>query len=334
MDCVEKKSERLPFQIISDGPPELSFSNQPTNGIAYVTIVFDTSGLPQNLLPYISLFSPIVLQIGTRKKDFVELIQDIDINTGGITSNYTSSAIKESSGKVNSFLSFTSKSLRSKIPKLFEILTEIFTELNFDDPKRISELINIIKSNLRSRIIPNGHAFALTRLASYHSRIGQYREITGGISQYQFLESVVQSYQEIPEKTIEILKRIGKTLFNRNCMKIHLTGSNGELKLLQKEVPRFIDNLPEQAGPIVDYAFNLPLTNEAFTVPSNVQYVGKGTNLFDLGYQYKGNYEVLDTIINRDYLWNTVRVQGGGLRLFYKLGYIIWKLWLCIVPRS
>ena len=316
LDCVEKSAEKFPFEIVKEGAPELSFSHQPTNGIAYVTVMFDASGLPQNLLPYIALFSRIVLQVGTQKRDFVELIQEIDINTGGIASSYSATPIKGDSNNVNSFLSFTGKSLKSKLPELFRILTEVFTQLNLNDHNRISELIHIATSNLRSRIIPSGHAFAVTRLSSYHSQIGKFREITGGISQYHFLESVVQEYEQTPEKTIEALKSIGKTLFNRNGMKIHLTGSKEELRIFKEEASRLVAIMPEEPISAVNYTLNSSNPNEAFTIPSNIHYVGKGTNLFDLNYRYNGNYEVLDTILNRDYLWNTVRVQGGAYGCF------------------
>ena len=316
LDCVEKLTEKFPFEIIMDGTPELSFSHQPTNGIAYVTVMLDASGLPQYLLPYVPLFARIVLQVGTRKRGFVELIQEIDIHTGGIASTYSATPIRGDSNKVNSFLSFTCKSLKNKLPKLFGILAEVFTQLSLDDYNRISELIHIAKSNLRSRIIPSGHAFASTRLASYVSCIGQYREITSGISQYHFLESLVQEYEQTPEKTVESLKRIGKTLFNRNCMKIHLTGAGEELQVFKEEASRFVNVMPEQPNSVVSYTLEPAQTNEAFTIPSNIQYVGKGMNLFDLGYQYNGNYEVLDTILTRDYLWNTVRVQGGAYGCF------------------
>ena len=316
LDCVEKSAEEIPLDIISDDSPEILFSKQPTNGIAYISIVFDAAGLPQDLLPYISLFNQIILQVGTKNRDFVDLIQEIDINTGGITSTYSAFPIKENPNKINSFFSFTGKSLKDKLPTLLTILSEIITQVNLEDHKRIGELLHIAKSNLRSRIIPNGHTFASTRLASYHSRIGWYREIAGGISQYHFLESVIAEYEKSPEKTLKAIKTISNTLFHRNTMKIHLTGSGEELKVLKNEIHHILDFLSDTTTPIVDYQFNTINPNEAFMIPSNIHYVGKGANLFDFGYRYNGNYEVLETILSRDYLWNTVRVQGGAYGCF------------------
>ena len=43
-----------------------------------------------------------------------------------------------------------------------------------------------------------------------------------------------------------------------------------------------------------------------------MQYVGKGANLYELGFKYTGRFEVLRAILNTSYLWENVRMQGGA----------------------
>jgi len=43
-----------------------------------------------------------------------------------------------------------------------------------------------------------------------------------------------------------------------------------------------------------------------------VQFVGKGTNLFELGMEYSGKFDVLNAVLRTCFLWDRVRVQGGA----------------------
>ncbi len=52
--------------------------------------------------------------------------------------------------------------------------------------------------------------------------------------------------------------------------------------------------------------------NEAFLTASTVQYVGKGANLYDLGFEYNGRFDALKSILSTSYLWEKVRMQGGA----------------------
>lgn len=45
---------------------------------------------------------------------------------------------------------------------------------------------------------------------------------------------------------------------------------------------------------------------------STVQYVGKGVNLYDLGFEFTGKFDAIKAILRTGYLWDRVRVQGGA----------------------
>jgi Zn-dependent M16 (insulinase) family peptidase len=55
---------------------------------------------------------------------------------------------------------------------------------------------------------------------------------------------------------------------------------------------------------------------EGLTIPAQVNYVGKGANLYDLGYQYDGSADVVMGYLRLAYLWEKVRVQGGAYGAF------------------
>jgi Zn-dependent M16 (insulinase) family peptidase len=52
--------------------------------------------------------------------------------------------------------------------------------------------------------------------------------------------------------------------------------------------------------------------HEGLTIPAQVNYVGKGANLYELGYQSHGSVAVINNYLRTTWLWERVRVQGGA----------------------
>ena len=51
---------------------------------------------------------------------------------------------------------------------------------------------------------------------------------------------------------------------------------------------------------------------EGLAIPAQVNYVGKGANLYDLGYAADGSVEVITNYLRTTWLWERVRIQGGA----------------------
>ncbi len=55
---------------------------------------------------------------------------------------------------------------------------------------------------------------------------------------------------------------------------------------------------------------------EALTIPAQVNYVGKGTDIYAAGYTFHGSAQVIVRYLRTAYLWDRVRVQGGAYGAF------------------
>jgi Zn-dependent M16 (insulinase) family peptidase len=77
----------------------------------------------------------------------------------------------------------------------------------------------------------------------------------------------------------------------------------------------FLANLPQ---PVVvkvsDWRFNKngAQISEGLTIPAQVNYVGKGANLYKLGYKPHGSVHVINNYLQTTWLWEKIRVQGGA----------------------
>ena len=57
------------------------------------------------------------------------------------------------------------------------------------------------------------------------------------------------------------------------------------------------------------------------TIPSQVNYVGKGADLYHLGYRFHGSGLVITRYLRNAWLWDQVRVQGGAYGAFCLLDH-------------
>jgi len=64
------------------------------------------------------------------------------------------------------------------------------------------------------------------------------------------------------------------------------------------------------------FQYTTGANKEGLTIPAQVNYVGKGANLYDLGYEYDGSAEVVVGYLRMAYLWEKIRVQGGAYGAF------------------
>jgi len=55
---------------------------------------------------------------------------------------------------------------------------------------------------------------------------------------------------------------------------------------------------------------------EGLVIPAQVNYVGKGTNIYNLGYRFHGSTLVVSRYLRNSWLWERIRVQGGAYGAF------------------
>lgn len=58
--------------------------NVETNGIGYVTLMFDLSGIKEEKLPYVGILQSVLGIIDTTNYEYGELFNEINVHTGGI----------------------------------------------------------------------------------------------------------------------------------------------------------------------------------------------------------------------------------------------------------
>lgn len=288
-----------------------------TNKIAYLELLFNVKDIPKELLPYLSLLSLVLGYVDTENYSFLELSNEINIHTGGISPNVKSYSIKGNTDLYYPVFGFTTKVLYDKIPEAFRLIEEILKVTKFEDTKRLKEIVDEMKSKMQMHFNSAGHSVAVDRAASYYSTHGLFKEITTGISFYKFLEDLAENFAAKSDLVIAKMKELMQMVFTRDKLLVSITADKEGYHLFADKLPSFSDGLKEKTESSLFEGYDrtelIPqCLNEGFKAASQVQYVARTGNFLKAGFEYTGALKVLKVILSYDYLWNNIRVKGGA----------------------
>ncbi|MBP2644952.1 MAG: Peptidase associated domain protein [Firmicutes bacterium] len=318
LDDIEPQAEALPLCERMEADVPVLYHSLPTNGIVYMNLYFDARRVPQSLLPYMFLLAEIIGKVSTADYDYSELSTKINLHTGGILSQvgvYTD--YKDSDVYWPKFIIKT-KALEQKVSNLVELVRQIVSGSRFDNEDRLGELVREIKSRWDMTLFSRGHLLAVNRALSYFSPSAGYSE-QGMLEFYGFVTDLEKYFREKSAEIRGNLAKVAELVFSKENLLASVTAEECGYELFRQAFQEKFQSLPETTLPVCQYDFASGQRNEGFMTAGKVQYVVKTANFRKLGYDYHGSLKVLETILNYDYLWTRVRVQGGAYGGFVRM---------------
>lgn len=316
---IDDSPRPVNYHIIDDGV-KICHSEVFTSGITYLTFAFVHNDMPVEYIPYAGLLKSVLSYMDTDGYSYADLSNEINMYLGSMdfTNNiYTVAADGGDKYRFVSELSF--KSFTGKLPEAFKLCEEVLLRSKFDDFKRLKEIIDELKSKLKTSINERGDLAASLRSLSYYSKTHYIKELISGIAYYKFIESIDDDFDNVKEKVAEKLSETLRYIFRRDNLIINHTGSSDSLEKVRAGVSDISSKLPEdRAAAGIHGNIGTPLTfvpdkrNEGFKTSAGVQYVARSGNYAKAGYEYTGSLIVLKNIMSSEYLWNELRVKGGA----------------------
>ena len=311
---ADMKKNAMPFSSIEDELSDVKVVRHDieSNGIDYISFLFDAGDFAQSELGYLGLFTNALGLVSTEKYSYTDLANATNIYTGGISTGTASHPdIKDRNNFVFK-LEVKLKVLEKNLDKALELMEQMLLTSDFTDTKRLGELVAQIKARLQANLSSSGHLVAAMRSMSSFSRYALYQDELKGIAFYRSICRIEKELSESPKSVSDKLAAIAKKLFARNRMLISFTGNNeayGNAKPSLEKVIAGFDKM-SAIGNQAEVHFNT--AKEAFIDASQIQYVAKTGDFICEGYEYTGALRLLRIILSYDYLWINVRVKGGA----------------------
>ncbi len=320
---IDRKAQPLIFREANVADTLVLQHDLFTNGIGYLTLLFDTEKVPYDLLPYMGILRNVLGFISTRNYSHGDLFNEINRNSGGIKTGVTSYADAKKEGAYRLKFEVRAKVLYDKLDFAFRMIQEILFTSDFTDEKRLYEIIAMLKSRLQMSMTSSGHSTAALRALSYSSKTAKLTDMMSGLEFYRLAEHLESRFDEEKAGLITKLQKLMHYIFRPENLMVDYTANAEGYARLEREIRPFKEQLYTDAVETAAYEIVPEKKNEGFKTSSKVQYVAVAGNYKKVGLPYTGALKVMKVILGYDYLWNNVRVKGGAygcMNSFSKVG--------------
>jgi Zn-dependent M16 (insulinase) family peptidase len=308
---LDRNNKLIPLADLDVDGNRVLYHDLFTNGILYLDVGLDLHTLPQEYLPYVPLFGRALVEMGTQSEDFVRLSQRIGRDTGGIHASPLTSLHRDTrQGVARLFL--RGKATVEKSQMLLDILRDVLLTVKLDNCDRFRQILLEEKAGHEAGLVPSGHRIVNMRLRSQFDEAGWAAEQMGGVSYLFFLRKLAEEVDKDWSSVLEKLEKVRQILVNREAVLCNVTIDQDNWLSFQPQLSAFLGSLPGTLATPLKWTPPAPGPFEGLTIPAQVNYVGKGTNLYQFGYALSGSMAVITNYLGSTWLWERVRVQGGA----------------------
>jgi len=317
-DLERKVDFKEPYVHFADDTKILA-TELNTNNIIYLSVGFNLKNIPIDLLPYIELFGALLKETGTTKRSYIQLDKEIQNYLGGLEIKSQVHTNFNDPTDILPILWIEAKAFSCNIDNLLEIISDICNNLDLNNLGRIKEVVHRFCSSLEKSVQTDGHLLPVTRIQSYLSSYGQYKENLTGLSAYQQIKIFAKNYDQNCETFLTQMKMIKEMLITRNNMIINITAEKHSIDDFINKSKEFTYCFSSISHSPVKKDFPDTIKNEAFINQEQLVYDGLGANIYKYGLKYSGRLEVLKLFLTKEYFFNKVRLQGGAyaIRVFF-----------------
>ena len=296
-------------------PPMWTY-DQPTSGIFYFSGGLGAGNIDRQLLPLVPFFCYAASKMGTTDWDYTQMARRMDLYTGGIGFSANARTRFDDDGDCLSFVSFSGKCLNRNQDRMFEILHELTSRVDFTNHTRLRQLILEYRAGLEAAVVHNGHRLAISLASRNFTPANHLQEIWGGIHQLHTIKQVETETADGGMKRLTAnLQAIGETLFYQNNLKLALIGEKAMLDKAADPVKTLTGALAAGgtngfAPPRLDVAPSLPM--EGWSTSTAVSFVAQTFQTVRLGHADSPALSVIAKMLRSMYLHREIREKGGA----------------------
>jgi hypothetical protein len=308
---LEKNVKTIPLESSVSQGSQLIYHDLFTNGVVYLDLGLNMQGLPQAFLPYVSLFARALVEMGTEREDYVKLAQRIGRKTGGIYPSTLVSSLRNQDEGIAWFM-VRGKATMPQAAEMLAILRDILLTVKLDNQERFRQIVQKVRSRNEASLAPSGSGVVAGRLRSSFNQADWAAEEMSGVNYLFFLRQLEKRIDTDWPSVVANLEAVRSHLVTRNHLLANITLDAANWRLFEPPLQSFLSELPTTPSTPDRWTPSYNLAHEGLTIPAQVNYVGKGANLYALGYTYHGSVNVITNYMRTGWLWDKVRLQGGA----------------------
>lgn len=285
-----------------------------TNQITYLDLHFELPKLELQELPYLRLFSGILSEVGAGGRNYKQNLDYMQRYTGGLGAFIALNVQSDNFNHLKPTFGIKAKALYRNSERLFSLVKDTLTTLDFSDKNRIKELLSQHHSSLEHHITQHALEYA-TNLSSKHFSVSaNISNRIYGIDYLLELRTIVKEYEKNPNKLIDHLYSLKEKLLATTNAKLVLSLSQKQYDEIKKEdfyglasicsAPtgsHFSNNLTLPSGLTEGRIIASPVAFTAMSLPS-------------IAFQHDdaANLNIVSRLFKNKVLHKRIREQGGA----------------------
>ena len=311
---IRAEEQATPFRTESTAGCKTFWFAQPTNGITYLNLHFDISGLDDSLRPYLPIFCTLLPQIGAAGHDYLAMSRRITAATGGIRlgTNLLESPVDLDS--MRPFLEVKAKALDHNQTTLCEILIDLLTSPDFTDISRLRTVIGQVRTSMENSIPGSGHSFAARAAAASLTPTAALREEWSGMTQTQLIQNASDLDDPGMFELAKTFKAIAAELLVAARTTAAVTAEEGAQQKMAAPLAVLLAALPESSR--LPVTFPASFTSRAsatgwhYNLP--VAYVSRVFRTVPFTHPDAPALMVMAKLLRADFLHREIREKGGA----------------------
>ena len=308
---LDRKNSAIPREVMSLRGTPILHNDLSTNGIAYLDVGFDLRTLSGDELAYVPVLGRALTELGTDKEDEVTFAHRIARHTGGIEP-HAFALSKTDANNTAAWLVLRGKATTVKATELIEIFRDLLLCARLDQRERLHRLLLEEKAQLEANLSPRGNYYCGLRLKAAASESGFANEQMYGVSQLAFLRRLAAETETDWPAVLARLTAIRSKLIVRPSAIANVTVDAKAWTLLRGQVEALLGCLPDgNPAPTVWQPF-ANRRNEGLVLPTQVNYVAKGTRILDFAGRPNGSALAVCRWLSLAWLIPKIREQGGA----------------------
>lgn len=326
---IDFQSQKIPLLV----------SQENTNGMVYFDLAFPVDCLSASDYEILPLFSDSITECGWKNLGWAQTAEETALHTGGIVAHLltmdspetklSKEFCKKNNWTKRDWIVFSTFMIEEESENALNLLSDCVTAPNFDDFKRIRDIVNESKNDFESSVIPDGHIYVSSRACALNSEKSAVDEIWNGFTQLFAL-------RKFSKKSDKELSEIFKSLYAKikeSGALIHVTAEDSGVKKIKDILPDFIEKtklcgIKERAkNNLEDFAsvINSEIPTEfssdskrleIFETQSQVGFAAETIPASHYGTKDCAIDEVCSHWLSNNLLWEKIRTIGGAYGSF------------------
>lgn len=311
---IEAEEPATPFRTEVVAERKTMWFAQPTNGITYLNLQFDISGLDDSLRPYLPIFCTLLPQIGAAGQDYLAMSRRITADTGGIRLGTNLLENPCNLDSVSPFMEVRCRALDRNQSALCEILQDMLTAPDFSDISRLRTVIGQIRTSMENSIPGAGHSFAARAAAASLTPTAALREEWSGMTQTQLIQHVSDLDDLRMTKLAETFKALAAELLVAARATVSVTAEAASHSGMTAPLAGLLGALPD--SPAIPVSAPTTFTSCAsatgwhYNLP--VAYVSRVFRTVPYTHPDAPALMVLAKLLRADFLHREIREKGGA----------------------